>query len=98
MFYYLIGDADFHLDVDTITVTPKDHTNVAIVFNADAGTNELDESLTWTLVFKPFTLQTFPHGEAVFFRNTINVTILDAKGIVKYYNNNTLDSSLVNFT
>ena len=64
-----------------ITVMPKNHTNVAIVFKADADANELGESLTLTMVPKPFTLQTFPSGEAVFFRNTMNITILDAKGM-----------------
>ena len=59
---------------------PNGDTSVSIVFKHDDESNELDETLTLTLVPKPFTLQTFPRGEAVFFINTINLTILDAKG------------------
>ena len=65
-----------------MTVTPTSDTGVAIVFKSDDDSNELDETLTLTLVPKPFTLQTFPRGEAVFFMNSINLTILDHKGIV----------------
>ena len=78
----IIGDSDFRLDVKTVTVMPEGDTDVSIVFKHDEDYNELDETLTLTLVPKPFTLQTFPHGEAVFFINTINLTILNAKGIV----------------
>ena len=76
-----IGDSDFRLDIDAITVMPNGDTDVSIVFKHDDESNEQDEILTLTLVPKPFTLQTFPRGEAVFFINTINLTILDAKGI-----------------
>ena len=75
------GDSDFRLDVDAITVMPNGDTSVSVLFKHDDESNELDETLTLTLVPKPFTLQTFPRGEAVFFMNTINLTILDAKGI-----------------
>ena len=64
-----------------MTVTPTGDAGVAIVFKSDDDSNELDETLTLTLVPKPFTLQTFPRGEAVFFMNSINLTILDHKGI-----------------
>ena len=80
-----IGDSDFHLDDDTVTVTPTGDAGVAIIFESDDDSNELGETLTLTLVPKPFTLQTFPRGEAVFFMNSINLTILDYKGIVHNY-------------
>ena len=78
----IIGDSDFHLDADEVTVMPIGYAGVAIVFKSDDDSNELDEALILTLVPKPFTLQIFPRGEAVFFMNTINLTILDHKGIV----------------
>ena len=77
-----IGDSDFHLDADAVTVVPTGDAGVNIVFESDADSNEMDETLTLILVPKPFTLQTFPRGEAVFFMNAINLTILDHKGIV----------------
>ena len=78
----VLGDSDFHLDVDAIVVMPDDDTDIAITFESDDDSNEMDETLALALVPKPFTLQTFPRGEAVFFMNTITLTILDAQGIV----------------
>jgi hypothetical protein len=71
------------LAVDALTVTPGSDTDVAIVFERDDDSTEQDETLTLTLVPKPFTLQTFPSGEGVFFINTIDLTILDDKGIAQ---------------
>ena len=77
-----IGDSDFHLNADAVTVMPTGDAGVNIVFESDADSNEMGETLTLILAPKPFTLQTFPRGEAVFFMNAINLTILDHKGIV----------------
>ena len=70
------------MDADAVTVMPTSDAGVDIVFEPDHDSTELDETLTLILVPKPFTLQTFPRGEAVFFMNAINLTILDHKGIV----------------
>ena len=78
----IIGDSDFHLDADAVIVMPTGDAGVDIVFESNDDSNEMDETLILTLVPKPFTLQTFPRGEAVFFMNAINLTILDHKGIV----------------
>ena len=77
-----IGDSDFHLDADAVIVMPTGDAGVDIVFESNDDSNEMDETLILTLVPKPFTLQTFPRGEAVFFMNAINLTILDHQGIV----------------
>ena len=82
MLYINIGDSDFYLDADAVTVVPTGDAGVNIVFESDADSNEEGETLILILVPKPFTLQTFPRGEAVFFMNSINLTILDHKGIV----------------
>ena len=80
-----IGDSDFLLDVDAVTVVPENATDIAIVFTSDDDSNEQNETLTLILLPKPFTLQTFPRGEAVFFVNTMNLTIIDAQGNAQNY-------------
>ena len=58
-----------------------DPTVVEVTFLADGITQEgNDESLTLHLIPTPSTLQTIPIGEAVFFKNVINLTIVDADG------------------
>ena len=70
---YSIGDSAIEV------VAMGGHTSVTIIFNADQVADEPNESFMLKLEPKPFTLQTFPRGEAVFFRNIINLTIVDPK-------------------
>lgn len=51
---------------------------VEVTFLTDGITQEGNESLTLRLIPIPSTLQTLPTGEAVFFGNVINLTIMDA--------------------
>ena len=53
--------------------------SVSITLIADGIVNEPSETFLLKLEPKPFTLQTIPRGEAVFFRNVLNLTILDGK-------------------
>ena len=49
---------------------------VPFTFLTDEVTQEANESLTLQLVPTPSTLQTMPIGEAVFFKNEINLIII----------------------
>lgn len=76
-----IGDSDFLLDIDEVTIMPESPADIAIVYKSYDDLNNQNETLTLTLLPKPFTLQTFPRGEAVFFMNTMMLTVMDTKGI-----------------
>ena len=76
-----IGDSDFLLDVDAVTIMPESATDISIVYKSYDDLNDQNETLTLTLLPKPFTLQTFPRGEAVFFMNTMMLAVMDTKGI-----------------
>ena len=76
------GFSDFSLETNRIQVPPVgDPTVVEIIFLADSVTEEGTEGLTLDLLPTPSTLQTIPIGEAVFFKNAINLTIVDAGGM-----------------
>ena len=51
---------------------------VNITFLSDGIIREGNESLTLYLNPTPSTLHAFPTGEAVFFKNAVNLTIMDA--------------------
>ena len=51
---------------------------VNIMFLTDGNTREGNESLTLYLIPTPSTLRNIPAGEAVFFKNAVNLTIMDA--------------------
>ena len=51
---------------------------VEVFFLADGVAQEGNEDLTLHLLPTPSTLQTIPIGEAVFFKNAISLTIVDA--------------------
>ena len=51
---------------------------VEVFFLADGVAQEGNEGLTLHLLPTPSTLQTIPIGEAVFFKNAISLTIVDA--------------------
>ena len=58
---------------------PDIDTSVAITFVNDEIPDEDDESFMLRLEPKPFTLQTIPRGEGVFFKNVLHLTILDSE-------------------
>ena len=81
MLAFLADHTDFFTDVSAIEVMKGGNTSVTVTFIADGIPDEPDESFTLNLEPKPFTLQTIPRGEAVFFRSTITLTIMDSKGM-----------------
>ena len=81
MLAFLADRTDFFTDVSAIEVMKGGNTSVTVAFIADGIPDEPDESFTLKLEPKPFTLQTIPRGEAVFFRSTITLTIMDSKGM-----------------
>ena len=77
----IIDTSDFSLETSRVHIRPMDDPNVvAITFLKDSITQEADESLTLQLLPTPSTLQTIPTGEAVFFNNILDLTIVDADG------------------
>ena len=54
--------------------TPPD--NVVFTFRVDGIAQELNETLSLQLV--PTATTTIPSGDAVFFRNTLNISIIDS--------------------
>jgi hypothetical protein len=79
--YYSTANSDFSLETNRIEVRPRgDSSVVEVTFLTDGGTQEGNESLTLHLNPTPSTLLIIPAGEAVFFRNAINLTIVDANG------------------
>lgn len=55
-----------------------DPQDVMVVFRADSVAQESDESFTLELV--PSSSTSLPTGESVFFRRTIDMTIIDSDG------------------
>ena len=51
---------------------------VSFTFITDGIEGESNETLELKLALLPSSLQTMPNGEAVFFRNSATLTILDA--------------------
>ena len=77
----VIDASDFSLETSRVQIKPTDDPRVvAITFLTDHVTQEANESLTLQLLPTPSTLQTIPTGEAVFFKNAIELTIVDADG------------------
>ena len=72
--------SDFSLETTRVEVRSmaNDPAVVAIKFLTDHVTREANESLTLQLLPTPSTLQIIPAGEAVFFKNAIDLTIMDA--------------------
>ena len=71
--------ADFSLETTRIQVgLSGDLEAIQLTFLTDEVAQEANESLTLQLVPTPSTLQTMPIGEAVFFKNEINLIIMDA--------------------
>ena len=74
--------SDVSLETTRIQVQPDiDQTEfIVFTFLADEVAEEVNESLTLQLVPTPATLtaQTMPTGEGVFFKQEINLTIIDA--------------------
>ena len=54
--------------------TPPD--NVVFTFRVDGIAQELNETLSLQLV--PTATTTLPSGDAVFFKNTLNISIIDS--------------------
>ena len=77
---YVINASDFSLETSRTEVIPmtNDPAVVAIKFLTNYVTQEANESLTLQLLPTPSTMQTIPAGETVFFKNAINLTIMDA--------------------
>ena len=72
--------------MNRIQVKPiSDPRVVEVTFLADGVTQEGNESLTLHLIPTPSTLQTIPTGEAVFFKNAINLTIVDADSKCEHF-------------
>ena len=77
----IIDTSDFSLETSRVHIRPMgDPKVVTITFLMDSITQEADESLTLQLLPTPSILQTMPIGEAVFFRNILDLTIMDADG------------------
>ena len=74
--------SDVSLETTRLQVQPdSDQTEfVVFTFLADGVTEEVNESLTLQLVPTPaaLTAQTIPTGEGVFFKQKIDLTIIDA--------------------
>ena len=78
----MIDLSDFSLETSRVKVRPVDGPSVmAITFLPDGVPQEANESLTLQLLPTPSTLRTMPAGEAVFFKNAVDLTIVDADGI-----------------
>jgi hypothetical protein len=77
---HVIDTSDFSLETSRVEVRPaaNDPTDIVIKFLIDHIAREDNESLTLQLLPTPSTLQTIPTGEAVFFKNIIELTIVDA--------------------
>ena len=77
---HVIDASDFSLETSRVEVRPtaNEPAVVAIKFLTDHVAREANESLTLQLLPTPSTMQTIPAGEAVFFKNAINLTIMDA--------------------
>ena len=78
-YFSLTGEGDYTINTNQVRAlfrrpTPPD--NVEFTFRVDAIAQEPDESLTLELV--PTVSTTVPSGSAVFFRNTIALTIVDS--------------------
>lgn len=70
--------SDFTLETTRIRVRPLDDLQaITFTFLTDEVPHEANESLTLQLVPIPSSLQTMPIGEGVFFKNEINLTIMD---------------------
>ena len=72
--------SDFSLETTRIEVRPQDDLQpIVFTFVADRVFQEPRESLTLQLIPTPSSLQTMPIGEAVFFKNEIGLTVMNAK-------------------
>ena len=66
------------METTRIVVRPQDDLQVVqFTFLTDEVSQESNESLTLQLVPTPSTLQTMPIGEAVFFKNEINLIVMN---------------------
>ena len=71
--------ADISLETTRIQVRPlEDLQDVLFTFLIDEVAQEANETLILQLIPTPSSLQTMPIGEGVFFKNEINLTIMDA--------------------
>ena len=76
---YEIDASNISLETRRVQIRPMgDPRVVAIMFLTDRVTQEANETLTLQLLPTPSTLQTIPTGEAVSFKNVIELTIVDA--------------------
>ena len=81
MMHCIIDTSDISLETSRVHIRPMGDPNVVVItFLKDSITQEADESLTLQLLPTPSTLQTIPTGEAVFFKNILDLTIVDADG------------------
>ena len=74
--------SDITLETTRLQVQPDSNQTefVVVTFVADEVTEDVNESLTLQLIPSPATLtaQTIPTGEGVFFKQEIDLTIIDA--------------------
>ena len=74
--------SDITLETTRVQVQPDSNQTEFVVFTfvADEVTEDVNESLTLQLIPTPATLtaQTIPTGEGVFFKQEIDLTIIDA--------------------
>ena len=74
--------SDITLETTRLQVQPDSNQTefVVVTFVADEVTEDVNESLTLQLIPTPATLtaQTIPTGEGVFFKQEIDLTIIDA--------------------
>ena len=78
-----ISTDTFDLSLHTEMVQLRASSNpeaVKFTLLVDGVASEGEESLSLELVPPPSTLQSMPAGEAVFFRSSLSLTIIDADG------------------
>ena len=74
------SDVLLHTEMVQLSTSSSNPELVKFSFLVDGVTSEGKESLSLQLVPPPSTLQSMPIGEAVFFRNRLSQTIIDADG------------------
>ena len=87
MYTKISGSSDILMENGILTLEAMgDPRNFVVTFLMDAVAQETNETFSLELVPTFSTLQTLPNGEAVFFRNFINLTIIDSdcKRLVRY--------------
>ena len=76
--YCISGRSDIALESQSVTLTSTDNPEVVnVVFLADGIAGEGNESFILGLTPFPSMIRMMPSGPGVFFRNTLELTIID---------------------